>query len=103
VLDLPGDVEGFGMVAIEAAAHGLATVGFRVGGVPDAIIEGSTGNLVEKGDYADFAARVGSLLERDGQEQSQRQCAAAAAAKFGWDRFGEHLKTSIAAMLRNTE
>ena len=32
VLDLPGDVEGFGMVAVEAAAHGLPTVAFAVGG-----------------------------------------------------------------------
>ena len=37
LIEVPGDVEGFGMVAIEAAALGTPTVGFDVGGVQDAI------------------------------------------------------------------
>jgi phosphatidyl-myo-inositol dimannoside synthase len=52
VLELPGDVEGFGMVAIEAAAHGLRSVAFRVGGVPDAIADDVSGWLLEPGDYS---------------------------------------------------
>ena len=99
VLDLPGDVEGFGMVAIEAAAHGLPTVGFRVGGVPDAIVDGSSGSLVEPKDYSGFAVQVDDWLTRGARSQGQVQapCTAAAAA-FGWDRFGERLQ----ALLRGT-
>jgi phosphatidylinositol alpha-1,6-mannosyltransferase len=97
VLDVPGDVEGFGMVAIEAAAHGLPTVGCRVGGVPDAIVEGITGSLVAPGDYAGFATRVHHWLARSDQPQMRTQCMAAAAA-FGWDRFGERLHALLRAM-----
>lgn len=97
VLDLPGDVEGFGMVAIEAAAHGLPTVGFRVGGVPDAVVEGSSGSLVDPGDYAAFAERVSHWLAD--RRQSEAQCMAAARV-FGWDRFGERLNGIVAAMIR---
>lgn len=48
VRHIPDDPEGFGMVAIEAAAHGVATVAFATGGIVDAISEGVSGYLVEK-------------------------------------------------------
>lgn len=88
VLDLPGDVEGFGMVAIEAAAHGLPTVGFSVGGVPDAVIDGKTGSLVDSGDYTGFVDRVLDWLATGGD--SRNRCVAEATA-FGWGRFAEQL------------
>jgi phosphatidyl-myo-inositol dimannoside synthase len=44
---LPGDVEGFGIVFLEAALHGKAVVGGRNGGVPDAVVDGVTGILVD--------------------------------------------------------
>jgi phosphatidylinositol alpha-1,6-mannosyltransferase len=97
VLDLPGDVEGFGMVAIEAAAHGLPTIGFGVGGVPDAIVEGSTGSLVAPGNYAAFAAQVGCWLARSNQPEVREQCMVAVGA-FGWDRFAERLRTLLLVM-----
>lgn len=62
VLDLPGDVEGFGMVALEAAAHGLPTVAFAVGGVPDAVNHGRSGYLAKSGDYRQFSQYVLELL-----------------------------------------
>jgi phosphatidylinositol alpha-1,6-mannosyltransferase len=52
VLNIANDVEGFGMVAIEAAAHGLPTVGFSVGGIPDAISHNNSGWLVSPNDYS---------------------------------------------------
>ncbi len=61
VLELPGDVEGFGMVAVEAAAHGLPTFGFRSGGVPDAVRDGSTGELVTAGDYPALVDRLARI------------------------------------------
>jgi phosphatidylinositol alpha-1,6-mannosyltransferase len=92
VLDVPGDVEGFGMVAIESAARGLPTVGFRVGGVPDAIIDGCTGALVAAGDYDGFAMNV--LRWLDVGEDARRRCAADA-QRFGWHRFDRQLRALL--------
>jgi len=63
VLSLPGDVEGFGMVALEAAAHGVPTVAFDVGGVSDAVSEGISGSLVSGGDYKKMYVEIKNYLE----------------------------------------
>ncbi|MFO0886558.1 MAG: glycosyltransferase family 4 protein, partial [Pirellulales bacterium] len=42
-----GDVEGFGIVFLEAAASGVAVIGGRSGGVPDSVNDGVNGVLVE--------------------------------------------------------
>lgn len=93
VRDLPGDVEGFGMVAIEAAAHGLPTVAFASGGVPDAVAEGVSGHLVAPGDYPALARAVLDVI-RAGRA-SFDMGARAFAAGFAWPRFGERLRATF--------
>lgn len=44
---LENDMEGFGIVFLEAAAFGKAVIGGDNGGVPDAVINGETGILVD--------------------------------------------------------
>lgn len=97
VLDLPGDVEGFGMVAIEAAAHGLPTVAFAVGGVPDAVAEGRSGRLVSQGDYSAFANAIVQVLR--GETDISTSSCVAFAEKFSWMHFGERLRTIVRASL----
>jgi phosphatidylinositol alpha-1,6-mannosyltransferase len=92
VLDLPGDVEGFGMVALESAAHGLQTIAFAVGGVPDAVAEGSTGRLVRPGDYAGFAQSVLAIIAAPAKEEQRLACRQFAEGKC-WARFGEQLRS----------
>jgi glycosyltransferase involved in cell wall biosynthesis len=58
-----GRVEGLGMVLLEAAATGLPVIGSRVGGIPECILEGTTGFLVPERDAAALAERMGELLE----------------------------------------
>lgn len=78
-----GDVEGFGMVAVEAAAHGLRTVAFDQGGVRDAMLQGTTGQVLPPNDYPAFVAAV--LAELAGADvASRRATCRAAAARFAW-------------------
>jgi phosphatidylinositol alpha-1,6-mannosyltransferase len=98
VLELAGDVEGFGMVALESAAHGLATAAFEVGGVGDAVAPGASGRLVASGDYGALAADVLALLRRDEAEVARdRDLARAFAARFDWRAFGERLRSLLAS------
>ncbi|HTA64401.1 MAG TPA: glycosyltransferase family 4 protein [Xanthomonadaceae bacterium] len=94
VRDTPGDVEGFGMVAVEAAAHGLPTVAFAVGGVPDAILDGISGHLVAAGDYAHMAERTMELLEARATAP-MRESSCEFAKRFEWTNFGTLLREHI--------
>jgi len=94
VRHVPGDVEGFGMVAIEAAAHGLPTVAFAVGGVPDAVSDGVSGYLISPGDYAAFADHVNRILA--GSDDALRTGSRQFAREFAWEKFGERLRAVLA-------
>ncbi|MET7470667.1 glycosyltransferase family 4 protein [Micromonospora sp. NPDC005211] len=60
------DVEGLGIVYLEASATGLPVVAGDSGGAPDAVREGETGYVVGGRDVAQLADRVATLLaDRD--------------------------------------
>lgn len=92
VRDIPGDPEGFGMVAVEAAAHGLPTVAFATGGVIDAVADGKSGCLIASGDYVAFAQAVQLLLAGRG---ILRESCMAFAAQFTWPLFGEGIRKQL--------
>jgi phosphatidylinositol alpha-1,6-mannosyltransferase len=56
------DVEGLGIVYLEASATGLPVLGGDSGGAPDAVREGETGYVVPGGDVPAIAARLTDLL-----------------------------------------
>jgi phosphatidylinositol alpha-1,6-mannosyltransferase len=56
------DVEGLGVVFLEASAVGLPVVVGDSGGAPDAVLDGETGNVVDGRDVAAVARLVGELL-----------------------------------------
>jgi glycosyltransferase involved in cell wall biosynthesis len=55
--------EAFGLVFIEAGAHGKPTVATEVGGIPDIIINNETGILVPPGDSTTLAMAINKMLE----------------------------------------
>ncbi|MGB8651532.1 MAG: glycosyltransferase family 4 protein [Mycobacteriales bacterium] len=57
------EVEGLGIVFLEASATGLPVVAGRSGGSPDAVLDGVTGHVVDGTSVASVADRVASFLE----------------------------------------
>jgi len=90
VMDIPGDVEGFGMVAVEAAANGLPTVAFATGGVPDAVEHEVSGYLVRPADYSQMGdvilANASAEVPPDWRQRSREF-----AAQFAWEHYGNTL------------
>jgi glycosyltransferase involved in cell wall biosynthesis len=61
-VNLDHSVEGFGLVYLEAAAHGLPVVAHDVGGVAEAVVDGKTGLLVPPQRPAQLAAAFEKLI-----------------------------------------
>jgi phosphatidylinositol alpha-1,6-mannosyltransferase len=61
------DVEGLGIVYLEASATGLPVIGGDSGGAPDAVREGETGYVVPGRDVAALAERLTDLLGDPGR------------------------------------
>nr|WP_313402588.1 glycosyltransferase family 4 protein [Pseudomonas sp.] len=90
VRHIPDDPEGFGMVAIEAAAHGLPTVAFATGGVVNAVAQGQSGCLVHPGDYPAFSEAVTRILA-DGP-YAWRTSSYTFATQFAWPQLGKKIR-----------
>jgi phosphatidylinositol alpha-1,6-mannosyltransferase len=88
---LPSEKEGFGLVYLEAMAHGRPCLGARSGGVPEVITE-DTGVLVTYGDVPGIATAAISALRRDWNVQALSE----RSQFFSFPRFKENL----AALLR---
>ena len=99
------DVEGWGQVVIDAASHGIPTVGRDVPGLRDSIVDGSTGWLVDAGGddrLVDLlAAQVRGSIEVLSDPERQREYADRCrtwAGRFTWDRMhAEAVKATTSA------
>ncbi len=84
-----GDVEGFGIVFLEAGAAGLPVIGGDSGGTPDAIRDGVTGYLVDPNDVEVLADRVMRVLGDPDLRRRMGEEGRRWAARFTWEAAAE--------------
>jgi phosphatidylinositol alpha-1,6-mannosyltransferase len=86
------EVEGWGIVFVEAAACGRPVVVGDSGGSRETLVDGETGFLVEGADVADVADAVALLLEDPGLATSMGKAGRALVEReHTWDRSAEQL------------
>ena len=79
------DVEGFGIVYLEAAIAGLPSIGGRESGAEDAIEDGVTGSLVDGENVSEIASAVVSYLgNRDLSVEVGARARRRAVSEFAW-------------------
>lgn len=100
---LPSHREGFGTVVLEAAALGLPTVGTRIPGLMDAIVDQQTGVLVEKNNPQELARSL-TQLAQDRQELRRLGDAARrrAVRDFSFGHLAKLLLSDYRRFLRST-
>ncbi len=82
-----GDVEGFGLVFLEANAAGKPVIGGRSGGAVDAIVDGVTGVLVDPTKPEDVAAALEKLLANADLREEMGSAGRQRAYKdFSWEQ-----------------
>jgi phosphatidylinositol alpha-1,6-mannosyltransferase len=88
-----GDIEGFGIVFLEAAATCKPTIGGRTGGVSEAVKDQETGLLVSGTDVSELVQAIGRL---SGQPALRAQMGSAGRERvsrgFSWDRAAAQIQ-----------
>jgi phosphatidylinositol alpha-1,6-mannosyltransferase len=90
------DVEGLGIVYLEASAAGLPVVGGDSGGAPDAILEGETGYVVGGRDVQALADRLTALLLDPAHARAMGEKGRAWVERdWNWDLVASRLRALI--------
>jgi phosphatidyl-myo-inositol dimannoside synthase len=90
------DVEGLGIVYLEASAAGLPVVGGNSGGAPDAILEGETGYVVDGRDVQALASRLTGLLKDPAGARAMGEKGRAWVERdWNWDLTASRLRSLI--------
>lgn len=93
------DMEGFGVVALEAASCGLITIASDVDGIKDALRDGQNGFLVQPKDSGSFIERINGLLSTPQIKSRLEKKAKRYIKNYNWERIASlYLET-----IRDTE
>ncbi len=92
------EVEGFGLVFLEAQACGVPVVGARTGGIPDAVREGEGGQLIAQDDANALAAILEELAECPERFQAAGRAARRRVVnECTWDHYMQRFLAALAA------
>ena len=95
-IPVEGDMEGFGIVMLEAAINGLPTVAARLEGIREVITDDQNGWFVESGDVAGYVERINSLDgDRDALAALSARSRDHVARTFGWDAVASHYLDAV--------
>jgi phosphatidylinositol alpha-1,6-mannosyltransferase len=94
------DVEGLGIVFLEASATGLAVVAGDSGGAPDAVRDGETGIVVDGNDLDQIAGSISELLLNPERAEAMGQ-AGRLWVEQAWT--WEHSFSRLSSMLSGTD
>ncbi|AXE85332.1 glycosyltransferase family 4 protein [Streptomyces sp. Go-475] len=87
------DVEGLGIVYLEASATGLPVVAGDSGGAPDAVLDGETGWVVRGASPEETADRITTLLgDAELRHRMGERGRRWVEEKWRWDLLAEHLR-----------
>ena len=92
------DVEGLGIVYLEAQASGVPVVAGDSGGAPETVIPGETGLVVDGTDTGALAAAVDGLLADPRRREAWGRAGRAhAVAHWSWDAIAERFRAVLGA------
>lgn len=90
-IDYRQSVEGFGLVYLEAAAHGLPVVAHSIGGVSEAVVDGVTGLCVPPNYPAQLTAAFERLIADDDLRRRLGEAGRAWARRNTWHKAADLL------------
>ncbi len=92
------EVEAFGIVFIQAQAVGVPVVAGNIGGVPDTLIDGKTGSLVDGTSTSEVASAVARLLNDQDRAEMGEMAARRVRENFTWTARTQQLRDLLSQM-----
>ncbi|UXP30914.1 glycosyltransferase family 4 protein [Reichenbachiella agarivorans] len=94
------NVEGFGIVFLEANACEKPVIGSYTGGIPDAVLEGETGFLVGSDDTQTLSERINQLMSNEELSLSMgKKGRDRVLSQFNWDTVANRLYTRMKELM----
>jgi phosphatidylinositol alpha-1,6-mannosyltransferase len=93
--------EGFGIVFLEAGAHGLPVVAGNVGGAVDAVVDGETGLLVDPTDHVAVASAISQLLLEPERAAALGHAGRERAQDFAWPQVAQRVEQVLLDVVRH--
>ncbi|MGF1678377.1 MAG: glycosyltransferase family 4 protein [Candidatus Methylacidiphilales bacterium] len=93
---LPKSIEGFGITYLEAGLFGVPVVGYRTGGVGEALLHETTGLLVDEGDIKALSEAIHRLIIDPGERERMGRAGRQHALHFSWDQTAHLLDRMVA-------
>lgn len=88
-IPVPGDVEGFGRVVIEASAAELPVVASGIEGIRDAVNDGKNGVLVPSGDAKSFEKEIKRFADETYARSFGKKSREFTLKRYEWDTIAE--------------
>jgi glycogen synthase len=103
MLLLPSRTDSFGIVLLEAWAHGKPVIGANAGGIPGVIDDGHDGLLVPFGDVAALASAIQHLLTNDTLRRTMGNFGKTKIAEqYTWEQVAGRVETGYERLLRHS-
>jgi phosphatidylinositol alpha-1,6-mannosyltransferase len=99
-IPVPGDMEGFGIVMIEANVHGVPVVASDLEGIKDVIMNGVNGYLVTPLDASGFASKINGIGTADDLFQPQ-SVSDYVVRTFGWEAIAEKYVRTFESVVKH--
>lgn len=98
-IPVEGDMEGFGICNLEAAYFGVPVVASKIDGIPDAIIDGVTGILIEPLDAKSFIDAICNILN-DNTKFDKYKMRSTIIDKYSWEKIAIKYRDEIIELLK---
>lgn len=96
----PTHFEGSSLVTLEAMAHGLPIVATRAGGIPDKVVSGENGVLVNPGDIEGLAKAFVDLTRDKVRRQAMGKKSLERVTEFAWPKVAKRVVALYEELLR---
>ncbi|MCL0104450.1 glycosyltransferase family 4 protein [Dehalococcoidia bacterium] len=100
-IPVEGDLEGFGIVLIEASSHGVPAIASNLEGIKDAVVDGKTGILVEPLNKDMFAQKILEMLDRIRKDKKMKENVRTITLQnYNWGKISQEYYTVFSSIIK---